>query len=120
MEPNERYRRHLVLREVGPEGQARLLRATVRVHGAGRAAEEAAFYLVAAGLGRVLLEAPLRERLAERLAELNPDVILADAALLPFEVMPADPDRRVEGARAALIALLTLSGAAKVASWQER
>lgn len=107
----ERYRRHLVLREVGPIGQARLRRAAVRVRGTGRAAEEAAFYLVAAGVGRVVLEPPLYARLAERLSELNPDVVLADAALLPFEVVPADEDRRAEGARAALIALMALTGA---------
>lgn len=117
--PAERYRRHLVLREVGPTGQARLQQAAVNVVGIGPAAEEAAFYLVAAGVGRVLLETPLFTRIGERLSELNPEVVLAEAALLPFEVRPEDATRRADGAKAALMALLALSGAGEPRSWRE-
>lgn len=117
--PAERYRRHLVLREVGPTGQARLQLAAVNVVGVGPAAEEAAFYVVAAGVGRVVLEAPLFSRIGERLSELNPEVVLAEAALLPFEVRPADATRRADGAKAALMALLTLSGASEPRTWRE-
>ncbi len=116
---SERYRRHLVLREVGPEGQARLLRATARVIGEGRAAEEAATYLVAAGVGRVVLEPALHEQMRERLSELNPDVAIAEAAIMALEVAPSDPSSRAEGARAALLALLELSGAAPPRRWRE-
>jgi hypothetical protein len=117
--PSERYRRHLVLREVGPTGQARIQLGAVSVVGTGPGAEEAAFYLVAAGVGRVVLEGPLFSRIGERLSELNPEVVLADAALLPLEVRPEDGERRADGAKAALMALLLLSGASEATSWRE-
>ena len=61
----ERYRRHLVIPEVGEEGQAKLLRSKVLLMGAGGLGSPAALYLAAAqgkpglprflsGLGRVL------------------------------------------------------------------
>jgi hypothetical protein len=53
----ERYARHILLPEIGGEGQRRLLAATVAVElGAARAAEVAALaYLAAAGVGRLVL-----------------------------------------------------------------
>lgn len=107
----ERYARHLRLPEVGARGQERLLAAAVRIVGAGRAAEEAALYLCAAGVGRLVLEPPLHEAIAERLAELNPDVLLRPGAVDALEVAPASPERRTDGARAALAALVLLAGA---------
>ncbi len=48
-----RYRRHLVLKEIGGEGQQRLKCARVLVVGAGGLGSPLIFYLAAAGLGRI-------------------------------------------------------------------
>jgi adenylyltransferase/sulfurtransferase len=47
----DRYARHIVLKEIGGEGQRRLLAATVAVVGAGGIGSPALLYLVAAGVG---------------------------------------------------------------------
>jgi hypothetical protein len=50
----QRYARQIALPEVGPEGQSRLLGARVLIVGDGAAAETAATYLRAAGVGEVI------------------------------------------------------------------
>jgi adenylyltransferase/sulfurtransferase len=47
----QRYSRHLILPEVGEEGQARLLKARVFIVGAGGLGSSAGYYLAAAGVG---------------------------------------------------------------------
>ncbi len=50
-EQAERYSRHFVLREIGEEGQKKLLKSSVLVIGAGGLGSAALFYLAAAGVG---------------------------------------------------------------------
>jgi molybdopterin/thiamine biosynthesis adenylyltransferase/rhodanese-related sulfurtransferase len=50
-EQKERYGRHLLLPEIGPEGQAKLLDAKVLLLGAGGLGSPTALYLAAAGVG---------------------------------------------------------------------
>ncbi len=49
----ERYRRHIILREVGGPGQAKLKEASVLVIGAGGLGSPLLMYLAAAGVGRI-------------------------------------------------------------------
>ena len=49
----ERYKRHLVLREVGGQGQQRLKAASVLVIGAGGLGAPLLMYLAAAGVGTI-------------------------------------------------------------------
>lgn len=92
----QRYARHIVLDEVGEEGQAKLLAARVLVVGAGGLGSPALLYLAAAGVGAIGVVdfdtvdvSNLQRQIihsdegvgdakvvsaAERLAELNPDI----------------------------------------------
>src|SRR6478752_6533161 len=65
----ERYARHLILDEVGEEGQARLLSSRVLVVGAGGLGAPLLLYLAAARVGM-----PKVESAAAMLAAVNPDV----------------------------------------------
>jgi len=115
----ERYARHLRLPEVGERGQERLLAGAVEIVGAGAAAEEAALYLCAAGVGRLALEPALAAAMTGRLAELNPDVRVVPSAVDALRVEPLDGARRADGARAALLVLIALAGAGPLRSWRE-
>ena len=82
MELNEeqfhRYARHLILDEVGEEGQARLLGARVLVVGASSGLGRAAGMAVAAAGGRVAFAARRKDRLAEAVAEAGSDCLAVE------------------------------------------
>ena len=50
----ERYSRHIILPEVGGEGQSKLLESKVLLVGAGGLGSPAAYYLAAAGIGNTV------------------------------------------------------------------
>ena len=106
-----RYARHIALREVGGAGQLRLLGAEVHLVGTGPAAEEAARYLAAAGVGRLVVEPALAARLGDELAALNPDCQVGAPPSHPLDgeggettvqAGPFEPDDRLEGCLGAL------------------
>lgn len=92
----ERYSRHILLKEVGPEGQEKLLKSKVLIIGAGGLGAPIAFYLAAAGIGTIgIVDAdvvdlsnlqrqiihftsdlgrPKVESAKEKMLQLNPDV----------------------------------------------
>jgi sulfur-carrier protein adenylyltransferase/sulfurtransferase len=88
----ERYSRHLRLPEVGEAGQRRLGAARVVLVGAGGLGSPAALYLAAAGVGRLAL---VDDDRVER-SNLQRQVLHAEARI---------GMRKVESARAALVAL---------------
>jgi adenylyltransferase/sulfurtransferase len=117
----ERYSRHLLLKEIGGPGQAKLLGATVAVIGAGGIGSPALLYLAAAGVGRLVVidddtvdlsnlnrqilhitarvGALKTDSAADALAALNPGVTLV---LRPERATDASIDALIAGADAVL------------------
>ena len=88
----ERYRRHLILPEVGEEGQAKLLQSRVLLLGAGGLGSPAALYLAAAGVGT--------------LGIVDADVVdLSNLQRQVLHTLERAGQPKVESARAAIAAL---------------
>jgi molybdopterin/thiamine biosynthesis adenylyltransferase len=85
-----RYSRHILLNEIGIEGQQRLLEARVLIIGLGGLGSPAALYLAASGVGQLTLcdhdtvdFSNLQRQIIHRTATVNqPKVVSAQAALL--------------------------------------
>ncbi|RKI35859.1 molybdopterin-synthase adenylyltransferase MoeB [Corallococcus sp. AB004] len=103
-EQKERYRRHLILPEVGEEGQAKLLKSKVLLLGAGGLGSPAALYLAAAGVGT--------------LGVVDADVV--DLSNLQRQVLHTLERRGQPKVQSAKTALEALNPDVKVVPFQER
>ena len=118
-EQGRRYARQLFLEEVGTTGQERLLSSTVRLLGDTQAVEEAATYLGAAGVGCLVVDTTLEQRLGPRLRRLNPDVRIETHGQPDLSIIDMHPDTRLTGSIAALSALIGLSQAGAPVSFPQ-
>jgi hypothetical protein len=113
----ERYERQILLKEVGGKGQERLLAATVQVQGHGVGADEAATYLAAAGVGRLVLDADFPPERRRFIGRLNPDVEFEGTQTADLTLRCDGPSDRLDGAQKAMEALVRLSGAGPDMAW---
>ena len=94
-----RYARHIILREIGGDGQKRLLGATVALVGAGGIGSPAIQYLTGAGVGRLIVIDDDRVELSnlQRQTLFGADAIGAPKAIAAREaVARLNPDVTVE------------------------
>lgn len=84
----ERYSRQIVLAEIGPRGQARLLGSRVAVTATGPAAEHVVAYLAGAGVGTLVVP----RALVPFIDPAHPDVriVSLDSASTPHDVAIVD------------------------------
>jgi molybdopterin/thiamine biosynthesis adenylyltransferase len=95
----ERYARHIVLREVGGAGQAKLLAARVLVIGAGGLGSPLILYLAAAGVGTIGIvdfDTVSLSNLQRQIAHRTEDVGLAKTDSVARAVRAINPDVAVE------------------------
>ena len=91
----DRFARHIVLKEIGGEGQKRLLAATVTVIGAGGIGSPALQYLAAAGIGRLRViddDSVSLDNLQRQILFGTPDVGRAKAEAAREAVRRLNPD----------------------------
>jgi adenylyltransferase/sulfurtransferase len=95
----ERYKRHLVLREVGGQGQQKLKAARVLVVGAGGLGSPVLMYLAAAGVGTIGIIDDDRvslDNLQRQIVHATPQVGLAKVASAAETIARLNPHVRVE------------------------
>jgi molybdopterin/thiamine biosynthesis adenylyltransferase len=103
----DRYARHIVLGEIGGEGQKKLLAATVALIGAGGIGAPAIQYLAAAGIGRIRVIDDDRvslDNLQRQLLFGTPDVGRPKVEVAREAVARLNPDTAFEGKPARLTA----------------
>jgi molybdopterin/thiamine biosynthesis adenylyltransferase len=95
----ERYARHIVLREVGGPGQARLLAARVLVVGAGGLGSPLLLYLAAAGVGTIGIvdfDTVSLSNLQRQIAHRTEDIGLAKTESAAQAIRAINPDVAIE------------------------
>jgi molybdopterin-synthase adenylyltransferase len=95
----ERYSRHILLAEVGVEGQERIRAARVLIVGMGGLGSPAALYLAAAGVGTIGLvdnDQVDLSNLQRQIAHFSQDVAVAKVESAAAKMRAINPDVRVE------------------------
>ena len=95
----ERYARHIVLKEIGGEGQRRLLAATVAIVGAGGIGAPAIQYLAAAGVGTLRVidgDVVSLDNLQRQILFGTSDVGEAKTGVAADAIARLNPDVRIE------------------------
>ena len=100
----ERYSRHLLIPEVGEDGQQRLLETSILLIGAGGLGSPSALYLAAAGVGRIGI--------------VDDDVV--DSSNLQRQVLHSTAGLGERKARSARKALMALNPDVEVVTYEER
>ena len=98
----ERYSRHILLKEVGPKGQRRLLEGKVLIIGAGGLGAPAAMYLAAAGVGTIgIVDADVVDlsNLQRQIIHSTPDVGKPKVQSAEETIHAMNPDVRVNAIR---------------------
>lgn len=96
----DRYARHIVLKEIGGEGQRKLLAATVTVIGTGGIGSPAITYLAAAGAGRLRVidnDAVSLDNLQRQILFGTPDVGRSKIEVAGEAAARLNPDTQFEG-----------------------
>ena len=101
----DRYARHIVLREIGGEGQRKLLQARIVIVGAGGIGSPAIQYLAAAGIGAIRLiddDRVALDNLQRQILFGTEDVGRSKVIVAGEAVARLNPDTAVEGVEARL------------------
>ncbi len=99
MTTRDRYNRQTILPEVGEVGQVRLRNTSALLVGAGGLGCPASLYLIAAGLGRLVIVDPdrvERSNLQRQVGYTDADVGLPKAACLALRLMALNPESDVQ------------------------
>jgi molybdopterin/thiamine biosynthesis adenylyltransferase len=91
----ERFSRHILLKDVGVEGQERILRGKVLIVGAGGLGAPAALYLAAAGVGTIgLVDGDVVDRtnLQRQVIHFTPDIGKAKVTSAREKMLQINPD----------------------------
>jgi molybdopterin/thiamine biosynthesis adenylyltransferase len=94
----ERFSRHIILKDVGVEGQERILQGKVLIVGAGGLGAPAALYLAAAGVGTVgIVDGDVVDRtnLQRQVIHFTPDIGKAKVVSAQEKMLQINPDMTV-------------------------